>query len=104
VGHHAVADALSSRGTGGITMYTRFGGGVRDIGHHVGLEATDSRDWSEPLATGMVVTIEPKIYIPEKGIAIMIEDMILVTPTGSDNLSVAAPKKASDIERVMRRP
>jgi Xaa-Pro aminopeptidase len=88
---------------GGITTYTRFGGGVRDIGHHVGLEATDSRDWTVPLAAGMVITVEPKIYIPEKGIAIMIEDMILVTPAGSENLSVAAPKRAAEIERVMRR-
>jgi Xaa-Pro aminopeptidase len=88
---------------GGITMYTRFGGGVRDIGHHVGLEATDSRDWSEPLAAGMVVTVEPKIYIPEKGIAIMIEDMILVTGAGRENLSVAAPKTVAGIEAVMRR-
>jgi Xaa-Pro aminopeptidase len=88
---------------GGITQYTRFGVGVRDIGHHVGLEATDSRDWSEPLAAGMVVTIEPKIYIPDLGIAIMIEDMILVTATGHRNLSMEAPKRAADIERVMRR-
>ena len=88
---------------GGITTYTRFGGGVRDIGHHVGLDATDSRDWSEPLAAGMVITIEPKIYIPEQGIAIMIEDMILVTPAGSENLSAAAPKRAAEIERAMRR-
>jgi len=86
---------------GGITAYTRFGGGVRDIGHHVGLNATDSRDWSEPLAPGMVVTIEPKIYIPDKQIAIMIEDMILVTATGHENLSAAAPKRAADIERAM---
>jgi len=76
---------------------------VRDIGHHVGLEATDSRDWSEPLAAGMVVTVEPKIYIPEKGIAIMIEDMILVTASGRENLSVAAPKTVAAIEAVMRR-
>lgn len=88
---------------GGIATYTRFGGGVRDIGHHVGLDATDSRDWSEPLAAGMVVTIEPKIYIPEQKIAIMIEDMILVTPQGSENLSAAAPRRAAEIERVMRR-
>ena len=85
----------------GITKYTRYGAGVRDIGHHVGLEATDSRDWSAPLAAGMVITIEPKIYIPEKQIAIMIEDMILVTPTGRENLSAAAPKKAAEIERIM---
>jgi Xaa-Pro aminopeptidase len=51
----------------------------------------------------MVVTIEPKIYIPELEIAIMIEDMILVTPTGNENLSAAAPKRAAEIERVMRR-
>ena len=88
---------------GGIITYTRFGGGVRDLGHHIGLDATDSRDWSEPLAAGMVVTIEPKIYIPALGIAIMIEDMILVTPFGSENLSAAAPTRAADIERVMRR-
>ena len=88
---------------GGITTYTRFGGGVRDIGHHVGLDATDDRDWSGPLQPGMVVTIEPKLYIPERQIAIMIEDMILVTPAGHEYLSAAAPKAARDVERAMRR-
>ena len=86
----------------GITRYSRFGAGVRDIGHHIGLDATDSRDWSRPLEAGMVVTVEPKLYIPDLQIAIMIEDMILVTPAGHENLSVAAPKRAGDVERVMR--
>lgn len=85
----------------GITKYTRYGAGVRDVGHHVGLEATDGRDWTVPLQAGMVITIEPKLYIPDKQIAIMIEDMILVTPTGRENLSSAAPKRAVDIERMM---
>ena len=91
----------------GITRYTRYGAGVRDIGHHVGLDATDGRDWTVPLAAGMVITIEPKLYIPDKQIAIMIEDMILVTPTGRENLSAAAPKRAVDVEWMMgpgRRP
>jgi Xaa-Pro aminopeptidase len=87
---------------GGIMAYTRFGGGVRDLGHHIGIDATDDRDWSGPLLPGMVVTIEPKLYIPDRAIAIMIEDMILVTPTGHENLSAGAPKRAADIERVMR--
>ena len=86
----------------GITRYSRYGAGVRDIGHHIGLEVTDSRDWTIPLAAGMVITIEPKLYIPEKQIAIMIEDMILVTPTGAENLSAAAPKRATEIETIMR--
>ena len=88
----------------GITKYTRYGAGVRDIGHHVGLEATDSRDWTVPLAPGMVLTVEPKIYIPERQIAIMIEDMVLVTPSGREVLSTDAPKRADDIERLMARP
>lgn len=86
---------------GGTTPYSAAGFGVRDIGHMVGLEGTDGRDWSRPLAAGMVLTIEPKLYIPELGIAIMIEDEILVTPTGHENLSSAVPKRAADIERVM---
>jgi len=39
----------------------------------------------------MVVTIEPKIYIPELQIGIMLEDMILVTPGGHENLSASTP-------------
>lgn len=85
----------------GITRYSAAGFGVRDLGHMVGLEATDGRDWSRPLEAGMVVTIEPKLYIPERQIAIMIEDEILVTPGGHENLSAHVPKRADDIERTM---
>jgi Xaa-Pro aminopeptidase len=85
----------------GIVRYTPYGAGVRDLGHHIGLEVQDSRDYSRPLAPGMVVTIEPKIYIPDRQIAIMIEDMILVTPSGVENLSATAPKQAAEIERIM---
>jgi len=85
----------------GIVRYNSFGRGVRDLGHHIGLEVQDSRDYSMPLAPGMVFTIEPKIYIPDKNIAIMIEDMILVTSTGHENLSAGTPKRAEDIERIM---
>jgi Xaa-Pro aminopeptidase len=86
----------------GIVRYSPLGHGVRDLGHHIGLEVQDSRDYSMPLAPGMVITIEPKIYIPEKNIAIMIEDMILVTATGYENLSAMLPKRAAAIERAMQ--
>jgi Xaa-Pro aminopeptidase len=85
----------------GITRYSAAGVGVRDLGHHIGIEATDGRDYSRPLEPGMVVTIEPKIYIPELGIAIMIEDEVLVTPDGYEVLSARVPKRAEDVERVM---
>ena len=86
----------------GLTQYTAVAGlGVRDIGHHVGLEATDGRDYSTPLEPGMVFSVEPKLYAPELGIAIMIEDVILVTPDGRENLSERVPRSVEDIERVM---
>ncbi len=86
---------------GGLLRYSASGLGVRDLGHHIGLEATESRDFSLPLQPGWVFTVEPKLYIPEKQIAIMVEDMILVTPSGHENLSADTPKRADEVERVM---
>ncbi len=87
---------------GSLTDYSGARGiGVRDLGHHIGLEALDSRDYTRPLAPGMVFTVEPKLYIPDENIAIMIEDMILVTDNGYENLSAAAPRRVEDIERIM---
>lgn len=86
----------------GLTQYTAVAGlGVRDIGHHIGLEATDGRDYSTPLEPGMVFTVEPKLYAPELDIAIMIEDIILVTEDGFENLSAGAPRTVAEIERIM---
>lgn len=90
---------------GGHTDYSGARGtGVRDLGHHIGLDALDSRDYSMPLEPGMVFTVEPKIYIPEKGIAIMIEEEILVTEDGYENLSAMAPVTVEEIERIMAEP
>ena len=89
---------------GPLTDYSGArGSGVRDVGHHIGLRATDSRDYSGPLEPGMVFTVEPKIYVPEMGLAIMIEDMILVTEDGYENLSASAPRSVEEIERIMER-
>jgi len=85
----------------GLAPYSAAGFGVRDLGHHIGIEVQDGRDYSMPLQPGMVITIEPKIYIPERQIAIMIEDMILVTRDGCENLSAGTPRKAEEIERIM---
>lgn len=85
----------------GLSRYSAAGMGVRDLGHHVGLEATDGRDYSHPLEAGMIITVEPKLYIPEQQIAIMIEDEILVTPDGHEVLSAHVPKRPDDIERLM---
>jgi Xaa-Pro aminopeptidase len=74
---------------------------IHGLGHHVGLEVHDAFDPATPLAAGMVITLEPGIYIPEENIGIRIEDMILVTETGARVLSDALPREAADIEKFM---
>jgi Xaa-Pro aminopeptidase len=70
------------------------------LSHHVGLDVHDPQD-SSPLQAGMVITIEPGIYIPEENIGVRIEDTVLVTETGSRNLSGALPREAAEIEKLV---
>jgi len=59
--------------------------------HFLGLNVHDVADYERPLEPGMVLTVEPGIYIAKEGIGIRIEDDVLVTPRGikvlSDKLS-----------------
>ncbi len=71
------------------------------LGHHVGLDVHDASDSNAPLKAGMVITIEPGIYIPEENIGVRIEDTVLVTETGSKNLSGALPREADEVERLV---
>jgi Xaa-Pro aminopeptidase len=72
------------------------------LGHHIGLEVHDPGPPETPLEAGMVITIEPGIYIPAEGIGVRIEDMVLVTPNGGRVLSGALPREADEVERAMR--
>ena len=79
--------------------------------HHIGLDVHDlnSRGSFKP---NMVITVEPGIYIPEGsdcdekwwGIAVRIEDDILITENGPVNLSEEAPRQADEIEEMMKQP
>lgn len=92
--------------------FTRHG-----VSHWVGMDVHDPSRYRTPSASraleaGMVLTVEPGIYIPANmagvdpkwwNIGVRIEDTILVTPGGSECLSCAAPKEIADVERAVRK-
>ena len=77
--------------------------------HHIGLDVHDKGNYNL-LEENMVITIEPGIYIPKDSpsdprwwdLAVRIEDDYLVTAEGCQLLSDKAPRKASDIEALMK--
>ncbi len=79
--------------------------------HHIGLDVHDKGEY-DVLKKGMVITIEPGIYIPEGSntekrwwnIPVRIEDDFLVTDEGCELLSDKAPREAVDIEKMMAQP
>ncbi len=73
---------------------------IHGVGHHLGIEVHDLTP-DGPLIPGMVLTIEPGIYLPDKGVGIRIEDDVLVTKSGPKVLTAAIPKTVDAIEAVM---
>jgi Xaa-Pro aminopeptidase len=75
---------------------------IHGLGHYIGLNVHDPGDYKVPLASGMVFTIEPGIYIPEENIGVRIEDDFLVGADGKlIKLSAALPSTAEDVEKTI---
>jgi Xaa-Pro aminopeptidase len=74
---------------------------IHGVGHFVGLDVHDAGNYALPLEEGVVLTIEPGIYIPEEGIGIRIEDVVLVTKDGPVVLSRHIPRTVEEIEAAM---
>jgi Xaa-Pro aminopeptidase len=85
------------------------------VGHWLGMDVHDAglyfiKGEPRPIKPGMVFTVEPGLYIPAtdktapielRGIGVRIEDNILVTETGCENLTSAVPKEISEIEAIV---
>jgi Xaa-Pro aminopeptidase len=74
------------------------------LGHSVGLDVHDPTEGSGILKPGMVITIEPGLYLPEENIGVRIEDMVLVTETGHELLTGRLPREPDEVERWMQEP
>lgn len=61
------------------------------VSHGLGIDTHDSLGRPRYLEAGMVLTVEPGIYIPEESIGVRIEDDILVTKTGHENMTGHLP-------------
>lgn len=71
---------------------------IHGTSHYLGLDVHDYGDGNAPLAAGMVITVEPGIYLPDKEIGVRIEDDVLVTGDGYRVLSADIPKARPDVE------
>lgn len=93
---------------------------MHGVGHYLGLDVHDAGRYftdqtakrSRPFAPGMVLTVEPGLYIPPddrsapskyRGIGIRIEDDVLVTEDGNRNLTSKVPKDPEEIEALMQK-
>jgi len=74
---------------------------IHGLGHSIGLNVHDPMNYNMPLQPGMVVTMEPGVYIPEEKIGVRIEDDILITQDGNELLSRRLPRGVEEIEKLM---
>jgi Xaa-Pro aminopeptidase len=70
------------------------------LGHPIGMDVHDV-GIGRPLEPGMVITLEPGIYLQAENLGVRIEDDVLVTAKGGEWLSAGAPRTTEAIERVM---
>jgi len=71
---------------------------IHGFGHFVGLDVHDAGLYEKPLPVGAIFTVEPGVYLPERGFGVRIEDEVIVTPTGYRLLTAAFPRKLEDVE------
>ncbi len=74
---------------------------MHGISHHLGLDVHDFASRYTPFQAGNILTCEPGIYIPKEKLGIRLENNILITKDGSEDLMADIPLEAEEIEEIM---
>jgi len=72
------------------------------ISHHLGVDVHDLGTRTEPLKAGMLLTVEPGIYIEEEKMGVRIENNVLLTRSGNRDLMSKIPITVEEIEAFMK--
>ncbi len=72
------------------------------ISHHLGIDVHDLGTRTEPIKAGMVLTVEPGIYIEEEQIGVRIENNVWITENGNIDLMKEIPVTVEEIEELMK--
>jgi Xaa-Pro aminopeptidase len=74
----------------------------RPLSHGVGMAVNEATSWDAgPMQSGLVFAVDPELVVPEEQIYIRVEDTVVVTETGIENLTASAPTELDDVERIM---
>ena len=74
------------------------------LGHMIGMAVHDVQPAFDVLEPGMTFTIEPALTVPDERVYIRLEDAILITETGYENLSGFLPMEPDALEQLMAEP